>query len=274
MVTATTVPAYFSRCCSSHATLSASRWLVGSSRSSRSGASSSSLHSATRRRSPPERTVTSASPGGQRRASMACSMRASSSQPSWFSMTSISSPCSASSASKSASGSAHRRADLLEAGQRVAQRLHGLLDVAAHVELLVERRLLQQDADRGVRRERGLAVGGLLHAGHDLEHGRLAGAVGADDADLGAGQERQGDVVEDHLVAVRLAGTDHGVDVLSHWASEPSVVSRAGVGPPDRGPTPCVLASDPPSPRATRRARAPRRGSAGFTPCNASSAST
>ena len=36
-VTATTVPGYFSRCCSSHSTLSASRWLVGSSSSSRSG---------------------------------------------------------------------------------------------------------------------------------------------------------------------------------------------------------------------------------------------
>src|SRR3712207_9346805 len=58
----------------------------------------------------------------------------------------------------------------------------------------------------------------------------LAGAVGADDADLGAGEERQGDVVEDHLVAVRLARTDHRVDVLGHWGFEPSVRSRAGAG--------------------------------------------
>src|SRR3712207_7061309 len=62
----------------------------------------------------------------------------------------------------------------------------------------------------------------------------LAGAVGADDADLGAGQERQGDVVEDHLVAVRLARTDHRVDVLGHWGFEPSVRSRAGAGRGDR----------------------------------------
>src|SRR5829696_4080117 len=127
-------------------------------------------------------------------------------------------------------GLAHRRADLLEAGQRVPERLDGLLDVAPDVQRLVERRLLQQDADRGIRRQRGLAVGGLLHAGHDLEHGRLPGAVRADDADLGAGQERQGDVVEDHLVAVRLARTDHRVDVLSHWASEPSVIASGGWG--------------------------------------------
>src|SRR5690625_7033421 len=52
---AMTAPSYCCRCCSSHSTLSASRWLVGSSSSSRSGFSSSSLHSATRRRSPPER---------------------------------------------------------------------------------------------------------------------------------------------------------------------------------------------------------------------------
>ena len=51
-------------------------------------------------------------------------------------------------------GLPHRRADLLEAGQRVAQRLDRLLDVAAHVEVLVQRRLLQEHADRGVGRER------------------------------------------------------------------------------------------------------------------------
>src|SRR5690606_40214118 len=62
------LPIYSLRCCSSHCTLSASRWLVGSSSSSRSGLLSSSLHSATRRRSPPESTVTSASGGGQRSA--------------------------------------------------------------------------------------------------------------------------------------------------------------------------------------------------------------
>src|SRR5215831_6332731 len=100
-----TVPGYFAKCCSSHWTLSASRWLVGSSSSSRSGCSSSSLHSATRRRSPPDRWVTGSSPGGQRKASIACSMRLSSSQPFACSIFSISSPCSASSESKSASGS-------------------------------------------------------------------------------------------------------------------------------------------------------------------------
>ena len=46
----------------------------------------------------------------------------------------------------------------------------------------------------------------------------LAGAVGPDDADLGAGVEREGDVVEDDLVAVGLARLAHGVDELGHAA--------------------------------------------------------
>ncbi|WDT78470.1 MAG: hypothetical protein MPW14_14825 [Candidatus Manganitrophus sp.] len=53
------------RNCSSHATDSASRWLVGSSSSSMSGLDSSSRHSATRRFSPPESLVTSRLPGRQ-----------------------------------------------------------------------------------------------------------------------------------------------------------------------------------------------------------------
>src|ERR1017187_6336953 len=64
-------PGYLRRWPSSQFTLSASRWLVGSSSSSKSGWPSSSLHSATRRRSPPESLVTSASSAGQRSASLA-----------------------------------------------------------------------------------------------------------------------------------------------------------------------------------------------------------
>ena len=99
-VTATTVPGYFARCCSSHCTDSASRWLVGSSSSSRSGASSSSLQSATRRRSPPERLVTGQSPGGQPRASMACSSWVSRSHALAWSRSSWSLPISSISASE------------------------------------------------------------------------------------------------------------------------------------------------------------------------------
>ena len=101
-----TAPLYDCRCCSSHRTLSASRWFVGSSRSSRSGFCSSSFASATRRRSPPESLVTGSSPGGVRSASIACSSCESRSQPSAASISSCRVPISASRASKSASGSA------------------------------------------------------------------------------------------------------------------------------------------------------------------------
>ena len=106
-VTATTVPLYSARKRSSQKTDSASRWFVGSSSSSRSGALSSSRQSATRRRSPPESDVTSRSPSGSRSASIAWSSCASSCHASRRSIWSCTFACSASSASKSASGSAN-----------------------------------------------------------------------------------------------------------------------------------------------------------------------
>ena len=114
---------------------------------------------------------------------------------------------------------AHRVRDLLEPGEGRAQVRHRLLDVAAHGLGLVQWRLLLQQADRGAGRQPGVAVGGLVQAGHDLEHARLAGAVGADDTDLRPGQEGEGDVVEDHLVAVRFSHLLHGVDELRHYPS-------------------------------------------------------
>ena len=92
-VTAITVPLYCFRYNSSHSTDSASRWLVGSSRSKISGSLSSRRHKATRRRSPPERNFTGVSPSGQRKASMARSSFESSSQASLWSINSVSLPC-------------------------------------------------------------------------------------------------------------------------------------------------------------------------------------
>jgi cyclopropane-fatty-acyl-phospholipid synthase len=88
--------------------------------------------------------------------------------------------------------------------------------VAPDVLGFVERRLLQQDPDRVAGRQHRVAVGRLLEPGHDLEHGRLAGAVGTDDADLGARQESKRDVVQDDLVAMRLADLAHLIDELRH----------------------------------------------------------
>ena len=113
-------------------------------------------------------------------------------------------------------GVGHLGAHLVEAldlGQDVAK---GLLDVLADGLVLVERRLLLEDAHGVARREARLAVGDVLEAGHDLEEGRLARAVGAHHADLGAGVDAHRDVVEDHLVVDGLAGAVEHVDELGH----------------------------------------------------------
>jgi hypothetical protein len=57
----------------------------------------------------------------------------------------------------------------------------------------------------------------LVGAGHDAQHGGLAGAVEAEQADLGAGEEGQRDVLDD--LAFRgndFADAQHGHDVLGH----------------------------------------------------------
>ena len=59
--------------------------------------------------------------------------------------------------------------------------------------------LLCEQADGGAGRRRAhLAAVGHHHAGADIEQGRLADAVGADDADPVPGREQQLDVGEDH----------------------------------------------------------------------------
>src|SRR4029079_5800712 len=75
---------------------------------------------------------------------------------------------------------------------------HRQLDVAAHVLGLVELRLLRQIPDLGPLRRPRLALKILLNAGHDAQQARLPRAVGAEDADLRAGIEREPDVVENH----------------------------------------------------------------------------
>ena len=113
-------------------------------------------------------------------------------------------------------GVGHLGRDLVVAVELGLDLAGALLDVAEDGLVLVERRLLQEDADARARSQAGLAVGRLVESGHDLEDRRLAGAVGADHADLRAGVEGHRDVIEDDLLVVRLAGTGHGVDVLGH----------------------------------------------------------
>ena len=111
---------------------------------------------------------------------------------------------------------AHLLADLIEAidlGDHIAKCHAHVLDNGL---VVVERRLLLQDAHGIAGGKSSVAVGDLLDAGHNLEQGRLAHAVGAHDADLGAGIEAQGHVVKDHLVAMGLTSLIHLVDELRH----------------------------------------------------------
>src|SRR5690606_8044756 len=94
------------------------------------------------------------------------------------------------------------------------------LDRLAHGLFRVQLRLLRQVADLDPRLRPRLADEIGVHAGHDLEHRRLARAAQAQQADLGAGEERQRDVLDD--LAFRrhgLADAVHGVDVLRHGGS-------------------------------------------------------
>src|SRR5262249_50831873 len=89
-----------------------------------------------------------------------------------------------------------------------------LLQVAADVGGFVEPRLLGHEADRDARGGPDSAEIVLVVAGHGAQQGALAGAVARDDADLGAGEEGEGDVLEDFALVVRLAEPLEGQDVL------------------------------------------------------------
>ena len=202
-------PGYWRRWPSSQFTVSASRWLVGSSSSSSSGFSRSSLHSATRRFSPPESRSTAQSSGGQPSASIAWST--------WLSRSHR--PC----ASISSCKLRHLVRSLVRIvhGEFVVAVEDRLLGgdaehhVAAHVERAVELRLLRQVADARALGDPRLAVIFLVHPGHDLQQGGLARAVDAEHADLGVGVEGQVNVVENLLAAGPLLGEAlHMVDEL------------------------------------------------------------
>ena len=116
-------------------------------------------------------------------------------------------------------GGGHLLADGVEAGDLGDDVAEGHLDVLLDGLGLVEGRLLLQDAHGVTGGEARLAVGDVLEAGHDLEQGGLARAVGADDADLCAGIHANGNVVEDHLVVDGLASVMELIDELGHGTS-------------------------------------------------------
>ena len=176
---------------------------------------SSRRHSATRRFSPPDRLVTRRSSGGQRSASIAISTLRSRLQASAAAILSSSSACSLADLVVVGVGVGPHRHDLVVP---IDDRLH-LGDAVHHVALDVlggiELGLLRQVADREPGRETGLAREAVVESGHDLQQARLAGAVGADHADLGARVERQRDVLEHRPVGRVVPGQlVTGVDEL------------------------------------------------------------
>ena len=110
----------------------------------------------------------------------------------------------------------HLFGDLVKAGE-LAENVGG---AQAHVLddglRLIEDGLLHEDADRVAGGQTSLAVGRLIESGHDLQDRGLTGTVGADHADLGAREERHGDIVEDDLVTNGLASLDHLINKLRH----------------------------------------------------------
>ncbi len=92
---------------------------------------------------------------------------------------------------------------------------HAFHDVAGHVLGLIQDRLLRQIADADAIGRPGFADELLLLSGHDAEQSRLAGAVDADHADLGAGQEGERYVLQDLLAArIGLGQLVHDINVL------------------------------------------------------------
>ncbi len=96
------------------------------------------------------------------------------------------------------------------------------LDVAAHRLVRVERRFLGQEADVEAGLGPRLALDFGIHPGHDAQQAGFARTVEAEHADLGAGEEGQGDVFQDNALGRdHLAHAVHGVDVLCHASCNP-----------------------------------------------------
>jgi hypothetical protein len=109
---------------------------------------------------------------------------------------------------------------LVEAVEQLALPGEALLDVAANVPVGIERRLLLEQADGRAGGQLRIALKAVVEARHDPKQGRLAGAVVAEDADLGPWKEGHRDVGQ-HLPVGRIDPRQavHRVDVLDGHAA-------------------------------------------------------
>jgi hypothetical protein len=110
---------------------------------------------------------------------------------------------------------AKSRADLLETVDHRLERREPFENVSLHRLGRIELRLLRQISHRRALGRPCLAGDVFIHASHDLEQRRFAGAVQPEDADFGARQERQPNVLQDFAAArIDLGEALHYVDVL------------------------------------------------------------
>ena len=93
----------------------------------------------------------------------------------------------------------HDVADLVETIHLVRNLAGAVLDVFQDIFVGVELRLLRQIADRDILARPGFTRKIRVDPGHDLDQGRLARAVRADDADLGPAIKLQVDVAQHRL---------------------------------------------------------------------------
>jgi hypothetical protein len=104
-----------------------------------------------------------------------------------------------------------------ELGLGGKHRAHAGFDAFAHGVGRVQLGLLRQVADVQAGHGGGFTLDLLVQSGHDLEQGGLAGAVGAQHADLGAGEKAERHLLEDVALGRHdLADLVHGKYVLSH----------------------------------------------------------
>ncbi len=120
-------------------------------------------------------------------------------------------------------------ADVVEAVQQCLDVGDAFLDVAPNVFACIQFRFLRQVTDVNARLRPGFTVELLVDARHDAQQGRLAGAVQAQHADLGAGEEAQGDVFDDQsLRRHHLGDAIHRIYVLRHTVVG-SEIKKAGI---------------------------------------------
>src|SRR5438034_6947592 len=115
---------------------------------------------------------------------------------------------------------------------------HAMLDVAAHILVGLELRLLRQVADAQAVGGKRLAEEVAVGAGHDAQQRRLAGAIGAEHADLRPVEEREIDAAQDlPLGRDDLAKILHDEGVFpGHFSWGP----RNGPQPPHRSDRPGI----------------------------------